>query len=373
MLSNHRPRRFLVDTSNTLRSGLNTGVQRVVRNVCKYTPLVASTLDTEVVVTGARGFQSVAKMRQSPQKTRVRHLKADVLRHLPKTYVQSATSLCNWIPSNKLKSWLLPQPGHAGIFKLPLQCLEATLGPDRDALIEGLGKGDLILLPDAYWAQKSVWKPVIEARRNGAFIATLVYDLIPLTHPQFVAKGVPQSFRQYFKQVARNSDLIVAISNTVREEVVAALPDLLPKEDYCRDVRSFQLGSELNPLKATVRPGLADVFPVDARNCPYLMVATFDPRKNHHYLLDAFERIWEQDPSRKLCLIGRVGWLCGDIIQRITSHSRFGRQLFMLNDLTDAELNYCYQRARHRISVGCRRIWPSNCRGALAPEVCVRQ
>ncbi len=344
--SKRKPRRFLIDASHTLPSGLNSGVQRVVRNTCKYAPLVVSELDTEVIVSNSKGFQPVSSLKKTSLQTKVQDFKNNIVDHLPKLYVLTANLLCKQLQSVKLKSWLLPQPGHRGIFRLPIKCLEAILPGEPTPLIEGISSRDVLLLPDAYWAHDQVWAPVVRARSNGAYVVSVVYDLIPLTHPNFVAAKAPESFRRYIKQVARHSDMIVAISNTVRDEIVEALPDLLPGEMYCTDIRSFQLGAEFSQSEAIVRPKVKEIFSEDSVDCPYLMVATFDPRKNHAYLLDAFERIWETDPTRKLCLIGRVGWLCDDIIERITKHERYGHQLFMLNDASDGELNYCYERAR---------------------------
>ncbi len=45
---------------------------------------------------------------------------------------------------------------------------------------------DLFLLPDAYWPKRGVWQAVEHARACGAMVATVLYDLIPVTHPQFV-------------------------------------------------------------------------------------------------------------------------------------------------------------------------------------------
>jgi len=79
---------------------------------------------------------------------------------------------------------------------------------------------------------------------------------------------------------------------------------------------------------------------------PYLMVATFDPRKNHHYLLDAFDILWKNRTDLRLCLIGRVGSLCEDVIQRIRCHPALNKQLFAFYDIQDSELQHCYQTCR---------------------------
>lgn len=203
----------------------------------------------------------------------------------------------------------------------------------------------MLILPDAYWAKEEVWPAVARARNKGAKTAVVVYDLIPLTHPQFVSPKATASFKRYLKNVAEHADMIVAISDTVRHQIKA----LLNTPEYntqCKHFASFELGAEFQQPSGKVRESVKKVFAEDAKNAPHLMVATFDPRKNHHYAMDAFEKIWETEPKRKLCFIGRVGWLCEDVVERLQKHPRFGKQLFGLHDVSDAELNYCYQRAR---------------------------
>jgi alpha-1,2-rhamnosyltransferase len=77
-----------------------------------------------------------------------------------------------------------------------------------------------------------------------------------------------------------------------------------------------------------------------------LCVGTIEPRKNHAYVLDAFESIWKQGLPAKLCIVGRIGWKCEEFVARVLNHSLLGDSLFMFNDLTDAELHYCYQHAK---------------------------
>ena len=78
----------------------------------------------------------------------------------------------------------------------------------------------------------------------------------------------------------------------------------------------------------------------------YLMVSTIEPRKNHAYLLDAFERIWAEDSEACLCFVGKIGWKTEQLIERIRQHPQFQKKLFMFNDLSDRELEHCYTHAR---------------------------
>jgi alpha-1,2-rhamnosyltransferase len=272
----------------------------------------------------------------------------DIIGSLPKPYGQLLGPLLELTGSDKLKKWLLPAPGHMGMFKLPHRwwykhqlhkiCQEAQkVEPTR---------GDLLILPDAYWARKDVWRAAAAARARGAMVAVVVYDLIPLSHPEFVGQRRTTRFADYLRQVASHADLILTISDTVRRELAATLPELMGDAPYCKEIASFPLGAEFSQTGGQPRSELARLFGTDCQQNPYLMVAAFDPRKNHRYLLDAFDRFWETEPEQKLCLVGRVGSRCDDIMARIKSHPRLGKQLFTFHDLSDAELKHCYRFGR---------------------------
>ena len=338
------PKNVFVDASHTSSSGLTGGVHRVVRNICHFTPKLVRSKCSIVVVRNHRfTCEDPKRVTLAKLSTNVAALQANILAYMPRLYVTVAKAVCEVIRSRKLRQWLLPLPGHQGILKFPLKTLERLLRAARRET--SLGAEDLLILPDAYWAHEQVWPAVRNARDNGVFVISVVYDLIPLTHPSFVAVGAPDSFKRYLHEVAHNSDMIVAISDTVRDEITATLPRLWPDENICQDVRSFPLGAEFQKVVGTVRGEVKEVFHEDCIDNPYLMVATFDPRKNHEYLLDAFEEIWKSDPSRTLCFVGRVGWCCDDILERIQGHPKRGTHLFIFHDLSDAELSYCYQRA----------------------------
>jgi alpha-1,2-rhamnosyltransferase len=104
------------------------------------------------------------------------------------------------------------------------------------------------------------------------------------------------------------------------------------------------LGAELRVVTGYVRPQIRELF--DGNSNSYLTVAAFDPRKNHAYLLDAFDLLWQQQPDLQLCLVGRIGSRCDQLIDRVAAHPKLGRQLHLFDDLSDAELQHCYRDAR---------------------------
>ena len=150
------------------------------------------------------------------------------------------------------------------------------------------------------------------------------------------------SFSEYVRQFAENSDLLVTVSSAVCDHLTEALPKLVPTEQRSRDIRASRNGAELDKCEGPVRTSIAERFR-DRSNPPFIMVSTFDPRKNHHYAIDAFEVLWQRGGNQSLCLIGGVGGNCQDVLDRIASHPEFNHRLFTIHDATDAELAYCYK------------------------------
>ncbi len=346
------PKRIFIDATYTIGSGRNSGIERVVRNVlseCERMGTAGRIPKPQLVVSHggkfyAAGEQHVADFRKTAA------MQANVLSVTPRVYRRIATRVCQATGSAYLKKWFLPQAGHLGVFKLPHVLLESGIRHRlaRQGKPIVANQDDLFLLPDAYWINRlrnSVWPAAAQARRQGAVVSTVIYDLIPLTHPEFVGLKRRDAFLDYFKKAARHSDLLVAISETVRKQVTEHLERLAEPEDcFCRQIRSFELGAELDNVTGSVCSDVRELF--QGESVPYVMVATLDPRKNHKYLLDAFDLLWKRQKDVSLCLIGRVGSRCDDIMRRISQHPQLGKKLSLFDQLSDAELHYCYRRAR---------------------------
>lgn len=299
-------KRIYVDASHALTSRRNTGVQRVVRSLCHCLPLVESAPRTEVVMLRGTGFSAVPD--------------SDA--------------------GGGAKKRL------AGILHWPKRALDLVHGRRHRRPNVEFESGDLLLLPDAYWIKPQIWQAAQAAREQGAFVVSIVYDLIPITHPQFVSLKGQQAFTEYIEKLATHSDMMLAISQTVRDELVSFLPKLLESAEYCQDARFFKLGAQFSYHTGSVRDAIRRMFYSTDQLNPFLMVSTFDPRKNHSYLLDAFEQVWQTNPTQKLCLIGSQGGGSEQLLERIAKHPRLNKQLFVVHDANDAEVAYCYQHAR---------------------------
>ncbi len=206
--------------------------------------------------------------------------------------------------------------------------------------------GDVLVLLDSSW-HADFFSHAERLKTQGVGIVAVVYDLIPLTHPQFCDAPLVKVFDRWFEWVANTADGFIAISaticNQVREDVVRRLG---AAEADRRWYSHFHLGSELDRANrdGQVRERVRRLF--SEGTSVYLMVSTIEPRKNHAYLLDAFEQLWAAGSSVVLCIVGRIGWKCAPLVERIRKHAEQGRRLFMFNDLSDTELEFCYRSSR---------------------------
>ncbi len=344
------PKRVFVDATYTICSGKSSGIERVVRNLTnefraleKHSQIAEAAV---VVNVDGRFYKLDTASEQSAE--RVAAMQSNVLSCLSPSYTRLAQSACSLTGSQQLAHWLLPKPGHLGMFKLNYRKRQRKCLQNISRVCQPVtaGEGDLIVLPDAYWTsnlRNSVWPAAQEAREQGAKVATLVYDLIPITHPQFVGQKRCNSFRDYLLEAVDSSDIMVAISKTVRRELDEYLANII-NLDEIPHTASFRLGGEFCPTPGKPRDDLRNLF--DSEQAPFLMVGAFDPRKNHHFLLDAFDQIWNDGGDANLCLVGRFGARCGDVAERIQKHRLLNQRLFVFDDVSDSELHYCYSNAR---------------------------
>lgn len=205
--------------------------------------------------------------------------------------------------------------------------------------------GDLLVLLDSSW--HADFFPLAERlQRQGVGIIAVIYDLIPLTHPQFCDDGLVRVFEQWFDWIARTADGFIAISQTISDQVRSEVQWRLGRDEAARRwFDHFHLGSELDRVnpRAVVRHAVQQMC---KGRSVYLMVSTIEPRKNHAYLLRAFERLWDEGNDVALCFVGKIGWKCERLVEQVRQHPRLNRSLYMFNDLSDSELAYCYQHSR---------------------------
>lgn len=218
----------------------------------------------------------------------------------------------------------------------------AQAGPSASAPTADIQPGDVVLLADAMWIIPRWKDAVLEARSRGARIVALMYDLIPITHPQFFAPMFCAQFEAWLRELLPLADAFVCISRATAADLrrFAASAGIQPHDP----IGVFPLGTKFALGEAMTSERLAGFL--DDRPKPVLMVGTIEPRKNHAFVLDAFEEAWAAGSTLPLMIIGRRGWLCEQTIKRFSRLEAKGRPFTHIGDATDADLQYAYRHAR---------------------------
>lgn len=331
---------------------VNSGIQRVVRNIIDQLDKSTDIECLPVIMQGDRLYQvrSLAPLKINENSraawiVRLEHWRnrywwwhSRLERLNPFSHSRNARRLLFW-PCKVLSLGItLPLKG--------LQWLNRNQPPAPQRAVPMEHRpGDQLVLLDSSW--HADFFPLAERlKQDGVGIISVVYDLIPLTHPQFCDDGLVKVFDRWFDWISRTADGFMAISKTISNNVQDELRRRLGDEASRRWHGHFYLGSELDLVNEHSK---LDIRLQQLFNHPapvYLAVSTIEPRKNHGYLLDAFEALWRQGSPARLCIIGKIGWKCEGLMLRIKRHPELGKRLFLFNGLNDRSLEHAYRNAR---------------------------
>ncbi|TVT81705.1 glycosyltransferase family 1 protein [Pseudomonas sp. H3(2019)] len=343
--------RLLIECTHVFQHPkINSGIQRVVRNVINQLPETVDSVQCIPVVMLKGKLYRVLKlaplniplfdglMEFAGRLERLAHR----YRQLHQRFEKRCTS--RWTRRALYVAYRLT--ALAG-FSVPLRLIDQINQyhlPKRCSPLQHQ-PGDQLVLLDSSWHADSF--PLAEQlKRDGVGIVPVIYDLTPLTHPHFYDTRLVQIFTQWFDWITKTADGYVAISATVRDQVREEVHRRVgPAKADTLWFDYFHLGSELDLSEATaaVEPRLSQLFTTSEP--VFLMVSTIEPRKNHDYLLDAFELAWAAGSKARLCIAGRIGWKCDALLARVREHSELNQRLFMFNDLSDTSLEYAYSHA----------------------------
>lgn len=350
-----------IDGSHTFCTSRNTGIERVVRKLASNLELIANDsndLEVRRVIHHSRKF-AVLTREHEEWLSRIASFEANPTKQVPwfiRRLLEYSTRL---IRSRRWQKMVLPEPSHLGIYKLPYHL--AKLAVKRQCLIQtkqiNWKAGDILILPDAYWTKRDIWESVSYVRHCGAKVVSVFYDLIPLTHVEYVGGRRSEKFRLYVEELLKNSDKVLAISKSVQEELSRYIAEQLNGSgDFCSQISSFPLGADVQETDGEVRQEVRDYFDPRNRACenaPYIVVGSLDPRKNHKQAIEAFEHLLATGRPRRLCFIGRAGGLSQALLTKMEKSSLFPEYLTHYSDLSDAELRFAYR----------------NCQGVIMPSV----
>jgi glycosyltransferase involved in cell wall biosynthesis len=191
--------------------------------------------------------------------------------------------------------------------------------PDEVDAILLLDLNTRVNLTSVHRARKGQPRPVI----------ALLYDIIPLKHPDYFSPEVVRQFRIFLQQVFRLADHVIVTSHAVKEDLQSLGWTLT------ENIHVIPLGTSFTAR----RP-----LPVEDERLALAYVSTLQPHKGHHALLDAYDLLRADLRDVSLTLIGGMSAGGESIETRIRAHPDFGGRLTWLVSPPDLMLKWAVQQ-----------------------------
>lgn len=280
-----------IDVGNTLRGGLRTGIQRVVR-LLAYELARGGGAKLIAFDTAAERYFALAS--------------AEMIR--------SADSLAD-IPAEQ-------------------RILFA---------FDDFAPGDVFFEPDSSWTEPLNRGDLFRfLKKRGVIVAVLNHDVIPVILPEVCHPNTLISFSEAIADHLQYADYALTTSHGVDRDLRRTAERFLGRS---MTTRVIKLGADFNTLarEPAMPERAAPAFPELAGLRYLLSVGTIEPRKNHALLLRAFDRL-EAD-NAGLVIVGRKGWMSDSFLAAFEAHPDFCKRLFWYSAIDDDALLALYRDA----------------------------
>jgi glycosyltransferase involved in cell wall biosynthesis len=341
-----------VDCTTTRRNPLQTGIQRVVRNIVRYSPGEGRRRGLRVVPVylGANGYHP-ATTEPNGDLTLIADASPLLGRKLlaKRLYWASLNTAARVLPASR-REWLLAhssRPGFSRTLRATLRALRVLpplRSPRGDVPVLRFSKEDTFIALDLNLDQ-GFPDAVARIRRQGARIVSVCYDLFPLQYPDCYPDAFVEDFRRWIREGLARSDAIVCISRSVANELgnyrdETSFPWLAPYQ-----MESFRLGHDFGRAAEPreVRPQIRGLFAGSPGRPVFMAVGWIDVRKNQQLLVKALDLLHEQGVIASLVLFGQRSFTAAPLLRELRARPQSAARIVFIDDASDAEIDFAYR------------------------------
>lgn len=185
-------------------------------------------------------------------------------------------------------------------------------------------------------------------RNQGVKIYTVLYDMLPIQHPEWFTSSGVKNYTKWLKTIAIFSDGLLCISHQVADDA----------EEYFRIkfkiinkkiiFHVISLGFEFtkNAEYPTKNLQTLNILEFLKNKQFVLIVGTIEPRKGHQDILEAFQILWANNNPMILIFVGRAGWKTDLLQNNIKIHNENGNRLFWFENISDPDLEIFYKNSK---------------------------
>ena len=225
------------------------------------------------------------------------------------------------------------------VFKI--QVLQQKIEPSSGDIFLGLDLATYIL--------PSKYKQLLEWKRTGVSIQVIVYDLLPVLHPEWFNRITFTKFNAWLRTLAIFVDQFHCISNTVQGELFYWFKSRYGISFTNKELNVFPLGSNIDEFTNTkIKTKTQNDAHFKAlafmKEAPTtLVVGTVEPRKGYADILAAFSKLWRAGGTERLLIVGAAGWKTVELQKALKAEIANGSRLVWLQDADDKLLKQLYE------------------------------
>lgn len=213
---------------------------------------------------------------------------------------------------------------------------------ERNATPIRAGQGNTLVLLGAFWGLDNTVDRYLPAKREGARLAAYIYDIIPISHPQYCDAGLVRDFTTAVSEICLICDYMLTISDFTRITL-----DKFLAENGGRAIptATVPLAHSLTGPPSTVQSWPSSLLRLKGQEY-VAYISTIEGRKNHSYVVNVWRKLIEQGVNvPDLVFVGRKGWRINGLMDLLDGTRNLGGRVHIVHDLTDAELNSVYENS----------------------------
>lgn len=178
---------------------------------------------------------------------------------------------------------------------------------------------------------------LLRFRADGGIVTAVVYDLLPIEAPKFFPDWMRNVCCEWLVFLLEVVDNFACISKSVAETLMRLSANRIGDRRQPISLAYFHLGFDVAASSPSMGlPANAEhVLGALASRPTFLVLGTIEPRKGHSQALAAFEELWADRVDVGLLIVGKEGWMMGELVTAIRAHEEFGRRLIWLYQASD--------------------------------------
>ncbi|MCB4862002.1 glycosyltransferase [Sphingobium sp. PNB] len=200
-------------------------------------------------------------------------------------------------------------------------------------------QGSTIVLLGAFWGLGNSIRDFVHSKRAGVRVGAYVYDIIPVTHPEFCDEALVTDFSMAICELCATADFILTISDATQTAL----------KDFITESGGRPIPMTTVPLAHHLTREVDEVveWPQQLRRVKgkryAAYISTIEGRKNHLYVVNVWRRLIAQGVDvPDLVFVGRHGWKIGALTDVLAATNNLDGRLHIAHNLSDGELNAVY-------------------------------